>query len=149
MRWVKLVASSGEPAAAQAADDDIFTAWSSACAGCSAREERLEVVGVCRPQEVRCVRIFQCNPEQDAAFGCPAGAGRATAVELYVGDEVVYTWRSMTSWPTLRAEALDVPGRRRRASFFTFSEAPPARLEHTTYCLGNPPTWQCSTGPPR
>lgn len=147
MRWARLNVSSGIALAEYAVDGNIATAWVSDCTVCGLGQESLEVVGVCKPEEVRCVKIWQCNPERDGKFGCPPGVGRTTDVQLYAQGEAVHAWQSMTSWPTLREEILTVPGRRRRASYTLFSEPPPKRLEQTTYCLGNAPTFECAGNP--
>jgi len=145
MRWAAVVATSNDGNAEKAMDGKTTTAWRSACSTCAAGIEKLKILGVCRPEEVRCVKVFQCKG--DGTFGCELGSStsRTSALRLEMNGQEVFTWRSLIGFPTLREEHLTVSGRRRRASFNTYEST--ATLERTTSCLNNPPTFACTASP--
>lgn len=137
LRWVQSGSTghAGVHVHDNAFDGDDTSAWTSICNTCGEGEVSLGVLGVCRPQEVRCVRLQQCV-RGSGTFGCPVAAGRLQQVRLLVQGEVAYTWKVLKrpragGNDNLRDELLTVVGRRRRAAFVAFSETPP-RLEQFT-----------------
>jgi len=113
------------------------TAWMSSCSTCTATQASVGVVGVCRPEEVRCVRMVQCT-EGLGSYGCPTTAHRAASVTLKVKGESTFTWKMMQGQRSntqlkLEEEILAVPSRRRQALMSAFVDmSGEVRTEYTT-----------------
>jgi len=121
----------------RAFDANFDNCWVSECAGdagqCAPGEVMLGIVGVCSPEEVRCVRIRQCYPFGDNAAHCPADVVRVSQIDLFVRGEQVYRWENLLSETRRRGESpnraydeehLVLPGCRRQAAFTRVSEEP-------------------------
>ncbi|CAJ1365641.1 unnamed protein product [Effrenium voratum] len=98
--------------------------WVSSCSACTSGQALIGVVGVCRPEEVRCVKLQQCTENRNS-YGCPAAAGRMDRVTLLAKGEHVFTWNFMQGQtssvlPALELEVLTIPSRRRRATMSAF-----------------------------
>ncbi|CAE7221819.1 unnamed protein product [Symbiodinium natans] len=109
---------------AKAVDGDPNTPWVSSCSTCSTGQALIGVIGVCKPEGVRCVQLRQCTLNR-GDYGCPLTASRASQISLLVQGQHTFTWRVMQGQtnavtPALEQELLSVPSRRRRATLSAF-----------------------------
>jgi len=115
---------SGSYVEANAFDGDANTPWVSSCSSCAIGEALIGIVGVCKAEEVRCVKLRQCTAGR-GDFGCPLTASRMQRVSLLAKGQHVFTWNNLqgqtsTVLPALEMEMLTVPSRRRRATMSAF-----------------------------
>ncbi|OLP93397.1 hypothetical protein AK812_SmicGene24708 [Symbiodinium microadriaticum] len=108
----------------KAVDGDPNTPWVSSCSACSVGQALIGVIGVCKPEEVRCVQLRQCTLNR-GDYGCPLTASRAPQISLLVQGQHTFTWRVMQGQtdavtPAVEVELLSVPSRRRRATLSAF-----------------------------
>ncbi|CAE7596959.1 unnamed protein product [Symbiodinium sp. CCMP2592] len=108
----------------KAVDGDPNTPWVSSCSACSVGQALIGVIGVCKPEEVRCVQLRQCTLNR-GDYGCPLTASRAQQISLLVQGQHTFTWRVMQGQtdavtPAVEVELLSVPSRRRRATLSAF-----------------------------
>ncbi|CAK9042400.1 unnamed protein product [Durusdinium trenchii] len=109
---------------ANAFDGDSSTPWVSSCSSCTVGQALIGVVGVCKPEEVRCVKLRQCTAGR-GDYGCPSSASRMSRVSLLAKGEHVFTWnflqgQTSSVLPALEMELLMLPSRRRRATVSAF-----------------------------
>lgn len=117
---------SGSHIADNAFDGDTSTPWESSCSACAIGDAAIGIVGVCKPDEVRCVKLQQCTAGHPNA-GCSSAptASRMQRVSLIAKGAHVFTWNSLQGQtasvqPALEIEMLTVPSRRRRATMSAF-----------------------------